>query len=547
MTRRILLFTIVIQLFATKIFAQCAEVNQPKVLLVGDSWAFFMDVDKTFNNALKKYGHSNYKYLTNTVIAENGAETNDFLLADKQHMIDSLIKANPSIEVVHLSIGGNDVLGDWKVSSSSGFVDTLFHNISTRMNAIVTFIKTTKPGIKIVWSGYVYPNFGEVIQTSGWGSGHPFYSNWQKMEFPTFIQLNTMLNRFSDSMEVYSAGDPQVEFYKCTGLLQNTFGQTTPLGIAPSGTYAPYSLPMPEGDPNYPSPKTSMRDYGITRDCFHLSPQGYNDFIEFQVQKFYQKYLMDDLYLLSENNTQTGSVSSSGAVADSLLLGESSGNSFSSVLSFNTANMADTTLKKASIFLRRKSLAGTNPISNTLSVKVKSGNFGSTVNVEAADYSATGDASGTPCLFGSNAGDGNWIRLDLPASVLPLITKNATTQFVISAPSFTGGVVSFNNSSNPEYAPILNLVYGGTPTTGIRENESNVALHVYPNPANNQLNIETNGAIIQHIDVIDVLGNVTISRTTDKSAIDISFLPADIYTINVSTNAGMARQQFVKQ
>lgn len=277
------------------------------------------------------------------------------------------------------------------------------------------------------------------------------------------------------------------------------------------------------------------------------SPQGYSDFIDYQVQKFYQKYLMDDLYLLSENNTQTGSVSSSGAVADSLLLGESSGNSFSSVLSFNTANMADTTLKKASIFLRRKSLAGTNPISNTLSVKVKSGNFGSTVNVEAADYSATGDASGTPCLFGSNAGDGNWIRLDLPASVLPFITKNATTQFVISAPSFTGGVVSFNNSSNPEYAPILNLVYGGTPTTGIRENESNVALHVYPNPANNQLNIETNGAIIQHIDVIDVLGNVTISRTADKSAIDISFLPAGIYTINVSTNAGMARQQFVKQ
>jgi len=517
------------------------------VLWVGDSWAFFMDVDKTFNNSFKKYGHSNYKYLTNSVIAENGAETDDFLKPDKQHMIDSLIKANPSIEVVHLSIGGNDVLGDWKVSSSSGFVDTLFHDISTRMNAIVTFIKTTKPGIKIVWSGYVYPNFGEVIQTSGWGSGHPFYSNWQKMEFPTFIQLNTMLNRFSDSMEVYSAGDPQVEFYKCTGLLQNTFGQTTPLGIAPSGTYAPYSLPMPEGDPNYPSPKTSMRDYGITRDCFHLSPQGYNDFIEFQVQKFYQKYLMDDLYLLSENNTQTGSVSSSGAVADSLLLGESSGNSFSSVLSFNTANMADTTLKKASIFLRRKSLAGTNPISNTLSVKVKSGNFGSTVNVEAADYSATGDASGTPCLFGSNAGDGNWIRLDLPASVLPLITKNATTQFVISAPSFTGGVVSFNNSSNPEYAPILNLVYGGTPTTGIRENESKVALHIYPNPANNVLNIETNGAIIQHVDVIDVLGNVTISRTTDKSAIDISSMPAGIYTINVRTNEGIARQQFVKQ
>jgi hypothetical protein len=74
-----------------------------------------------------------------------------------------------------------------------------------------------------------------------------------------------------------------------------------------------------------------------------------------------------------------------------------------------------------------------------------------------------------------------------------------------------------------------------------------MALHVYPNPANNVLNIETNGAIIQHVDVIDVLGNVTISRTTDKSAIDISSMPAGIYTINVRTNEGIARQQFVKQ
>jgi hypothetical protein len=256
---------------------------------------------------------------------------------------------------------------------------------------------------------------------------------------------------------------------------------------------------------------------------------------------------MDDLYLLSENSTQTGTVSSTGAIADTLQLGESSGNSVATVLSFNTTNMADTTLKKASIFLRRSSLRGTNPLSNSLSVKVKSGNFGTTVNVDAADYGATGDASGTPCLFGSNAGDGNWIRLDLPASVLPFITKNATTQFVISAPSFTGGVVNFNNSSTPEFAPILNLVYGNSPSTGIRDNTSNIAVRVYPNPANNILNIEVEGVIIQRIDVIDVLGNVTLSRATDKNTIDITSLPAGIYTISVNTNAGMARQQFVKQ
>lgn len=547
MIKRILLFTIVIQLFATKTFAQCTELSQPKVLLVGDSWAFFMDVDKTFNNSLKKYGHSNYKYLTNSVIAENGAETSDFLLPAKQHMIDSLIKSNPSIEVVHLSIGGNDVLGDWKVSSTSGYIDTLFQGISTRLKSIISFIKSTKPGIKIVWSGYVYPNFGEVIQTSGWGSGHPFYSNWQKMEFPTFIQINTMLNRFSDSIAAYSATDPQVKFYKCTGILQNAYGQTSPLGIAPGGTYAPNSLPMPEGDPNYPTPKPGMRDYGITYDCFHLSPGGYSTFIDFQVQKFYQKYLMDDMYVLSENNTQTGSVSSAGAVADSIVLGESGGTSFASVLSFNTTNMPDTVLKKASIFLRRKSFTGTNPISNSLSVSVKSGNFGTSVNVEAADYGATGDAAGTPCLFGSNAGNENWIRLDLPASMLPFINKNNVTQFVISAPGFTGGVVNFNNSTNPEFAPILNLTYGGSASTGIHNNDLSTSLRVYPNPANHTLNIETNGVAIEHIAISDVLGKVVLSPAADKNSIDISLLPSGIYTASITVGSQMVRQQFVKQ
>jgi lysophospholipase L1-like esterase len=543
---RIALLLLAISLFFSKSYSQCSETNQPKVLMVGDSWAFFMNVDQTINNAFKKWGFSNYKYITHGLIAENGAETDDFLKPDKQHMIDSLIKANPSIEVIHLSIGGNDVLGDWKVSFSQAQTDTLKSQVSQRLLQIIDFLKTTKPGIKILWSGYVYPNFQEVIQTSILGNSHPFYSSWQKMEFPTFVQLNTVLNSFSADVAAYAATDPQVDFINATGLMQYTFGQAAPLGVAPGGTYAAFTQPLPNGDSTYPSPKNSMRDYlGITKDCFHLSAKGYADLIEYHTQKFYHKLLMDDLYLLPDAS-QTGSVSSQGNIVDSLVLGEAFGESYSTVLSFDTRSMADTTLTSASVFLRRKSLDGANPISGNLEVKIKNGNFGASATVEASDYTATGDGAATPCLFGSNSGDGHWIRLDLPTSLFPFITKNDITQIVLSAPNFTGGKVVFNDNTDPEFAPVFNLNYGETPSS-IEKPLSLNNFKVYPNPTNSILNIETTSATVIKTEIFNTLGSTVLAQLNSSNTIDVSTLSQGFYFINVTTTEGTGKMKFIKQ
>jgi hypothetical protein len=530
-------------------FSQCTEAAQPKVLLVGDSWAFFMDVDKTFNNVFKKYGHSEFRYITNSVIAENGAETDDFMKADKQAMIDSLIKANPSIEAIHLSIGGNDVLGDWKVSWTQAQKDTLKNQIYARLDSVFRFLKTTRPGIKIVWSGYVYPNFEEVIESAApFQTSHPFYGTWQGMEFPKFNEINGMLNEFSSEIETYINADPQIEFYKVPGLMQYTAGQTTPLGVAPGGTYAPFTVPLPEGDPNYPSPKSTMRNYGITRDCFHLSPQGYVDLIGYQTQKFYQKFLMDDVYLLSENNTQTGSVSSQGAVADTLLLGERFGQQFATALSFNTTNIADTTFSKVSIFLRRKALDGANPVTTTLTVKVKNGNFGASADVEAADFSAAGDGSGAACVFGSNSADGDWLRIDLPTSLFPYVRNDAPTQFILSAPAALGGALIFNNSQDPELAPILNIAYGETPN-GIADAPAASDFYIFPNPTSSILNIQAKEDAITAIEITDLMGKTVLKPAAQAvmNSIDIANLPTGVYAVNVYTKNGKATQRVVKQ
>jgi len=546
MKKIVLLFIVFLSAFNKNISAQCAESNETKVLLVGDSWAFFMGVDQTINNALKKWGHSNYKYLTNATVAENGAQTDDFLTATKQNEITKLISQNPSIEVIHLSIGGNDVLGSWKVSNSASKTDSLFVDVSARLKAVITFLKTTKPGIKIVWSGYAYPNFEEVITTSSLGTNHPFYGTWQKMEFPTSAQLNPLLNRFSDSIAAYCLTDTQVKFYKATGLMQYTFGQTSALGVAPGGTYPAYTVPQPEGKLDYPSPKTSMRDYLLTKDCFHLSAKGFLDLIEFHTQKFYQKYLMDDLYALAANTNQNGSVSSTGALSSQLQLGEQSGESFSSVLTFNTSGMADTTLKKASIFLRRESLTGTNPISGNIQVKIKSGFLGNADSVEVADITAVADATGNPCLFGSNGGDGHWIRLDLPVSFFPFINKTKPVQFLISVPGFTGGKVVFSNGSNPELAPVLNLAYGQTPLA-VEEINPVAPLNIYPNPVKNSLQFDLPNKNIERIEITNTLGQQMAVKRLSENSIQTTGLTSGSYFLTIVTKDGNVTKKFIKE
>jgi len=207
--------------------------------------------------------------------------------------------------------------------------------------------------------------------------------------------------------------------------------------------------------------------------------------------------------------------------------------------------MADTTLRKASLFLRRKGLTATNPISSSLEIKVKNGNFGTTANIEAADYSAPADVTATPCLFGSNTANGDWIRLDLPISVLTQISNATPTQFIISSPNATGGKVEFYDSSDPEFAPVLNLAYGETPS-GINEAKANKEFNIYPNPTTGKLTIELGSEVVTQIEVANLLGEILMQPKLQQNTFDISSLPTGMYMLNVTTKNGKSAQRIFK-
>jgi hypothetical protein len=548
MKKLVLASIVVFTFFTADIFAQCEEVNQNKVLLVGDSWAFFMGSDQTFNTIFQRWGHSNYKYFTNGILSENGAETVDFMQPGKQAEIQAQLDAQPDIEVVHLSLGGNDVLGDWNVNFTQFQTDSLIDTVLTRLLTIVDFIKEARPGIRIVWSGYTYPNFGQVLADAGaLQTIHPFYGTWQGMGFPTFIQLNEILNDVSNIVEAYAALDPQIDFVNATGLMQYTFGQATNLSVPPGGSYPPFVAPLPEGYPDYPSPKASMRNYGLFLDCFHLSANGYRDFISYQTQKFYHKFLMGDQYFLSQGGNTEGSVTANGQVEMNVLkMGALLGEEFRPVITFNTSELPNAGVSSASLFLRRESLTGVNPVGAGLQLKISNGYIGTTINIEAVDFNAIGNANINPCVFGSSAANGQWIRIDLPEVVLPLIDNTSTVQFMLVAPQMSEGIMTFSNSSDPEFAPVLSVNHNVITSTGNVLADKSSSLLIYPNPTTGNVFVKSISGSIREIQILNISGNVIKRYGANTFSVDLSDLPSGIYLIRVTTNEGVAVKRVVK-
>jgi len=534
-------------LYSHALFAQCQETDRERVMLIGDSWAQFMLTDNTITPVLEKWGHSGFTCYSNSNISVNGLRTRDLLDPVRQAEIQNQLNLRPDIDFVHVSIGGNDVLYSWDVSFTPYQTDSLLDAVYYRLDSIFDFLKSARPGIRILWSGYAYPNFGEVIGELGTlASTHPFYNLWQDMGFPTFQQLNGILNTYSSFIDSLAALDPQVDFVRANGLMQYVYGQNTPLAVPPGTSYPPFAAPLPDGYPDFPSPKTTMRNYFLFTDCFHLSPAGYKTFIDYHTQKFYHKQLMADNYLLSEGGTMDGTVFATGSVSNQIQLGKNGPDDASSVLSFNTTTLPDTGISSASIFLRRESLSGTNPYGNSLQVRIAGGYFGASANIEAADFVSPGDASGSPCRFGSDVDNGHWIRLDLPASLLPYITNNTATQFVISA-SGAGGLVTFSGASDPDFAPVLNLKYGPSQTTAINEDRGGQKLMLYPNPTSGKVLIAGLKDKVSSIEVWSTTGNMLMRSSGETTTADLQDLPSGLYLIRVMTTKGLRTGYVVKQ
>ncbi|MEO6075692.1 MAG: hypothetical protein ABIP56_02695, partial [Dokdonella sp.] len=154
----------------------------PRVLLAGDSWAQYMWDDNAHNITFDKYGQAdklavsrslgsnpgaNY---TGTEYAISGSEAREWVDTANYPWIANVVaelNANPTIDSIMFSLGGNDILAG---KSGGGFykdmdldvpgsTEALFATILGNSTTITNAFKAVRPNVDVLVSSYEYPNF----------------------------------------------------------------------------------------------------------------------------------------------------------------------------------------------------------------------------------------------------------------------------------------------------------------------------------------------------------------------------------------------------
>lgn len=146
--------------------------------------------------------------------------------------------------------------------------------------------------------------------------------------------------------------------------------------------------------------------------------------------------------------------------------------------------------------------------------------------------------------------------LQMTATILPINASQSVNWGIISGSSFAtidasglltataNGTVTVGGmtTDGTNLFDTQDIVITGQ-TSGINDNETNL-LSVFPNPANNQIEI-IGSTPIESISIYNTNGQLIL--TTNENGIDVSDFPSGLYYVVVNSQNGIAQTRFVKQ
>lgn len=225
-----------------------------RVVVFGDSWGFF--TAPSLQDAID----ANVSGVDVLNAAVPGDKASDMNTPGVFSDITSALATHSTADLVHLSIGGNDLLGDWTAALSPTAEDALLTGITNDIVAVVTHILAQRPDIEVFYSSYTYMR--------------------PLSDLGTPLEVNTALQNLQSRVEVGLAGMPRATTGNFYGLMQTLYGQS--------------EFGLPVGDPslpdiNLPGPPEAFFD------DIHLRPSffgdSYDQLAEAQYAAFYQSRL----------------------------------------------------------------------------------------------------------------------------------------------------------------------------------------------------------------------------------------------------------------
>ncbi len=266
-----------------------APAQSHKILVVGDSWAAGIFGFKAFEEVFKKYNVTGVEIVGQTTAlggsradqwAKNHKGKNEAVA--KLDALDQALKDNPTIDMVHLSIGGNDflksVMDDKTVTMSPDQRKQVWERICKDIETLVNHIAAQRPGIKVCLSSYDYLDPALMRKTF----------NMPIPEDVNVQNLNQTLLEFAQFERDYMKKVKGCSFIQHFGLLQHYYG---------NGAAAPKDGPLPGMPPKFDPFHTGNPDVGNSAEAMpdgvHPMPQGYVYIIDRCYQAYYKDWIAE--------------------------------------------------------------------------------------------------------------------------------------------------------------------------------------------------------------------------------------------------------------
>ncbi|HPG69592.1 MAG TPA: GPI anchored serine-threonine rich family protein [Candidatus Hydrogenedentes bacterium] len=297
---------LLVLLALTLVVAPASAAKTRRILMVGDSWCFFMWMFRTMDDALERAGLGQYTELAEgTAIATSTAEEWATNHAGKLDILASVLQRNPTIDIVHLSIGGNDANGMWSPLMTPEEEQAMQDTVSAWVRTVIEFILAQRPTIRVALCSYEYMWASEQHDPPRPGDYTP-----QQLNAAGIRALQRGINSLGDM-------GSRVTLINNYGICQCKLGDPTANppygpGDVPCPGGPPDYNPFPGGDPDRLTPIAAMLDPNA--EGVHLNQLGYSILADNCIQQVYRKWLLEGVHELDVTRPNGGEAWPAGSV-----------------------------------------------------------------------------------------------------------------------------------------------------------------------------------------------------------------------------------------
>lgn len=296
-------------------FAVCARGDIARILDVGDSWVFFpyaLQSPPALEEVLARPEFDLGQYREDGSIGLTNIFAEGWDTPEQLQKIADRLAALPTLDICHVSLGGNDIVHTWKQFMSPAQVDTMMAEIIGHIRNVVQFCLDQRPDVRVALLGYDYVNLYEGFMINDFGEvwdyesithwavtywGYPIPANRQEVLEIVREVHDIWAELERRKIELAQEFPGRVTYIHNFGYVQHVFGvpaegvEPGEAGIpdGPENGYANF----PNGRPDLYNPRIVMKIDDGEMDPLHLNAEGFLTFMENAVRQCYAAWLAD--------------------------------------------------------------------------------------------------------------------------------------------------------------------------------------------------------------------------------------------------------------